>query len=408
MILKNQIKLAYLSLLSGIALADTIFTSGEDINYCSSFQVKKLKDVTIAFRSTETTLTVRMNTTAKGYIGFGLSSSNMMEGTEAVIGRGPDNDVSKYQLFSYGAMRLESGKQTLMNTTFVQNEGGSFLEFTKLLEDGGVVADKHIIDGNGTNSFIWAVGRDDQLQFHKAFGSLELTLSPFCTEGVGDVEVIIVERKDYKTFYVVHGLLAFLAFALFMPIAITASRARSLFDFEFQKKKAWYVIHSKLNALAYILTVVLFALAFSATGKKGKDHFSGSHEKIGLVVMILMTLQVVAGVFRPDAHAPSKEDKSSTPKIEETSRCSSYEVESEMIPEEGKEPEVRLIRKLWQKSHILMGITTLGCGIYQLHSGATLYETLFFASNLVIVVWIALGCIFAVLAGTIGYSMRIK
>jgi len=406
-----MIKLLFLSILSAASSSENIFTTGEDNTFCSLFRVKRLRDaftntnVTIAYRSTNTTLTVRMNTTAKGYIGFAHSSNQLMEGSEAVIGFDPNsNNAKKFRLGSYFAEELGAEQQTLMNTTFLQNEDGGYLEFTKLLEDGDDVADKKIIDGSGPNDFIWAVGRNNNLQFHQAFGTLELTLSPFCTgEEVDDGEVLVVVKpEDYKTFFVIHGMLAVLAFGLFIPVAVTASRARSLFDFEFQKKKAWYVIHSGLNTLAYMFTVILFALVCYAYQKKEKEHFKTTHEIVGLITFILMTLQVVAAVFRPDAHPPSKKVVVSTV-YEDSQEDSQFESEKET-----EEQKVRLVRKIWQKSHILVGVGTLGCGLYQLHSGLTLYQTLFLAQNLVTSLWVTLGCVFAILAATIVHSMRTK
>lgn len=321
-----------------------------------------------------------------------------MEGTEAVIGT-PD-DVSKYTLGSWFALlQMDEQRQaTLTNTSFKQDESGSVLEFTKLLRDGDEnLADKRVINGFGTNKFIWALGNDgNQLQFHRAFGSLQIPLSPYCTE---DVDAIVDRIDTYEVFFAVHGILAILAFGVIMPIAITASRARSLLNFEFQKKKAWYVIHTKMNSLSYTLTIVLVGLVVVAHGKKGKAHFKGTHEVVGLVTLLLMTVQVVAGVLRPNPYPPTKEV--------ETEVDTAGNLTDE-VTQVQTEPKVRLVRTVWQKSHIVMGISTLGCGIYQMHSGVKLYSTLFRTKSYVGALWGVLGSVFFLLAATIVYSKRRK
>ena len=236
-----------------------------------------------------------------------------MEGNEAVIGRLDEDGkavVKKHTLGSYFVTDiLESERQkTLTNTSFVQNDTGSVLEFTKPLVDG--LGGRHDIDGNGTNRFIWAVGKDHNLRYHRAFGSLQLTLKP-CTEVTSDDDlgdgIVVGKTITYEKLFFLHGLLAIVVFGVFMPVAISASRARSLLQYEFRSKRIWYVVHSYLNTLGYILTLVLVGLVVYAYHQKKKEHFgagesSSNHEVVGLVTVLLMSVQVVGGVLRPDAH----------------------------------------------------------------------------------------------------------
>jgi len=394
-----------------------------------------------------------------------------MEGTEAIIGI--PGDVSKYTLGSYFAKLVGDTERqaTLRNTSFVQDEDGSVLEFTKLLKDissgGGVANDRYNIDGFGLNKFIWAVGNDNRLDYHAAFGSFPLELDPYDCEDDG-VEIIPDRIQNYKLLFALHGIFAILAFGIFMPLAITASRARNLLDFEFRKKKAWYVLHTSLNSLAYGLTCVLVLLVMVAYSKKGKDHFNGSkHEIVGLVTFLLMTVQVVAGVLRPDPYVtppPPPPGSSSTsslpsekvvhneppPQLPTNTNATADDVsysdslsgemmkienEARMAKEKGIElietddvtsigdteektsstqeqqpPKVRLVRTIWRRSHVVMGISTFGCGIFQMHSGVTLYSTLFQSGSKTYIglLWGLLGFVFLSVTVTIVHSKMKK
>jgi len=430
--------------------------SDEDNGQCSKFTVfDKASDITLRYRSTPTTLTVRLETKLKGYIGFGLSPGGMMEGTEAVIGGilGPSDDgatygteVSSYSLTSYAVRRMlesDAGGGRLHNTTYVQGEEGSVLEFTMALRHDGVIeldadgnttvaAHKHDIDGEGPNRFIWAVGYDNRPQYHQAYGAFTITLSPCTAEDPGEPQQVIIETsRTYELLFAMHGALATIAFGILLPIAVTASRARTLLDFKFRDKQAWFVIHSCLNTLAFGMTIVAVALAVTAYVKKGKGHLeNNAHERVGAVTVVLMTVQVIAALFRPDAVGKVKEVKGEEPvgsadcgapvggksyegqqtSMDDTSEdAGAREVSSTDVVKVDDPPapqKIRMVRTVWQRSHVVMGIATLGCGLYQMHSGLELYAKLFGSRNMTTMLWVVLGCMFLVSGGMIGYSKR--
>jgi len=378
-----------------------------------------------------------------------------MEGTEAVIGA--PGDVSTYILGSYFANKVVAenggvGGEVLWDTSFVQGEEGSVLEFTKLLkedrsDDTGVATtnDRYAIDGFGPNKFIWAVGLTNDLNYHAAFGSFELSLNPNDDCGEEAPEITIDTIRNYQLLFILHGIFAVLAFGIAMPLAITASRARNLFDYEWRKKKAWYVLHTCMNSVAYGLTVVLVVLVVVAYEKKGKDHFKvgvggeSKHEIVGLVTLLLMTVQIAAGVLRPDPFLPlpppitttttateaeiepatrntiassSRDDVSYTDSLSgemaQIDNEATTSTTTTMAVDNNKTLQVRMVRTIWQKSHIVMGISTLGCGIYQMHSGVKLYSILFQSNqeSYVGTLWGLLGFVFLCVVGTILYSRK--
>ena len=110
--------------------------------------------VVLKYKSTETTLTVQLSSTSKNWLAFGLSPDGLMKDRTAVMGGGTYNiEVGKYDLYNRGVRKAPEERQTLIDSTFQQGDGGSVLTFTKLHIDG---SDDEIISV-GKNRFIWAM-----------------------------------------------------------------------------------------------------------------------------------------------------------------------------------------------------------------------------------------------------------
>ncbi|KAL3789171.1 hypothetical protein HJC23_012260 [Cyclotella cryptica] len=128
-------------------------------------------------------LCARFESLTTGWIGFGINPSGVMVGAEAVIGIPANNTVKKYILFAEdisGVVAMDEEKQTLMDTSITQDgEGRTTMSFTKYLFE-----DRYgIIPSDFINSFIWATGSSNQLDYHGgnrgSFGlNLLTTLSP--------------------------------------------------------------------------------------------------------------------------------------------------------------------------------------------------------------------------------------
>lgn len=139
------------------------------------------------------TISIKIIYQGVGWLGFAVSPSGSMVGSDAVIGlprEGYYGNVSKYHLtFDGGApgyQLLGEEQQTLMDTEIWQDGATTILEFTRFLYEEGEVA----IDGMGYNDFLIAHGTTtgNELGYHGPDGrsAFNLTLSPCIPEEVED------------------------------------------------------------------------------------------------------------------------------------------------------------------------------------------------------------------------------
>lgn len=172
------------------------------------------------------TMSVRLVYPGRAWLGFAVSPNGLMVGSSAVIGLPPEynetllmdgyvsmGNVSQYSLtFDDEAPGyLLDDNQALMDATVTQDENYTILEFTRYLEQDGVVP----INGTGFNYFLVAHGTDrgNMLGYHGPSGrsSFNLTLSPcvvaipelfdevvpfFDEEGVGSETPALGEPSD--------------------------------------------------------------------------------------------------------------------------------------------------------------------------------------------------------------------
>lgn len=113
------------------------------------------------------TVTIEATLTGLSWIGIGWSPNAKMVPGFAVIGN--DEEILKWDMFAYstdlsGLERVPQERQTLLGTSFVQNETHSILRFTKILQEEGELA----LNGGGRNLIIWAHGllNDNTIGYH--------------------------------------------------------------------------------------------------------------------------------------------------------------------------------------------------------------------------------------------------
>ena len=238
-----------------------------------------------------------------------------MEGTLAVIGttaattattNNNNDNVQLYSLTKGWVEVVDSSKQTLVESSFTQDENGSVLQFTQLLNDGVYAP---TINGNGRNMFIWSIGRNNNIQNGHSLtgdyhGSIVLDLTPCVDDGTdeGGNGGFVVTTKNDRQLFALHGKLAIAAFAALMPLAVIIALLRKQLTHTILcNKQAWIVIHTALNTIAYLITVGVFALSIVAMRQSGGEHFHNAHSIVGLIVFILVTVQVVLAFVRPSA-----------------------------------------------------------------------------------------------------------
>lgn len=166
--------------------------------------------------------------------------------------------------------------------------------------------------------------------------------------------------------WLAHGILAFVAWGVLIPFAINSSLFRSLLPNQ-GSSSLWFNLHRAFNTTAFALLIALFSIAVTVTAKEGRQHFINNHEKVGLFIFIMTTLQVGGGVFRPHLPPPGsiKEEKTT-------------------------------VRKRWEGGHRLSGVALLSCGFWQMQEGFKLYVIKYAVSEdierkVVIAYWVWIG-----------------
>jgi Eukaryotic cytochrome b561 len=348
-----------------LALAGAIQAQNATLN-CSNFQSSYRFDgipLTIDYVVTADgtpqggILKAQVNYEGQGYVAAGFSPDGRMGGSLAVIGL-PEEPLSasnpgKYDLVTYGATL--SDQQTIFDAAIVQNDTHSVLTFSKFLKESGELE----LSATGRNYVLVAAGISNALGAHKYRASVAFTFQP-CQEGqvasssVAPAAAAVVSIDDKQGLFKAHGVMAILAWGVLAPLAIANSMCRHWIP----GQGLWFQLHRGLNMLVLLFTIVSFALVVKAINDTDGDdasHFQtdsgaiGKHPLIGLVVMILVVVQSIAGILRP--HAPKKGEK------------------------------VPAIRVLWEYGHRLCGMALLAMGWYQCHSGLVLYAERFANDN---------------------------
>jgi len=152
---------------------------------CSQYQVTRQLDPLLTLDYVvnvdddgKGTFRCRMTLEGLSWIGFGHSEGGMVPG-QSVVG----SDVGVFKYFHTGKSPESVNPtlaQTLTDTTFVQNETHTVLEFTKLLVEEGELPIKI-----GMNNFIYARGISNTLGFHRLGGYGN---APFEIQACGTVE----------------------------------------------------------------------------------------------------------------------------------------------------------------------------------------------------------------------------
>jgi len=249
-----------------------------------------------------------------------------------------------------GVVLMPESEQTLIDASVEVVDGQTVMKFTKIMKESGGIQIT-----SGENKFLWAYGSSNTLGHHSARSPFDLNLS----SGLAS-EVVV---PNYSV-WLGHGVMAFLAWAVLVPISANASLFRGLLP----KGSLWFNLHRSFNTAAFALSIALFSIAVSYTTKERRGHFSSSHGRIGLVMFILMTIQMLRGIFRPRLTYP------------------------------GSVKAKTKWRKGWEIGHRLLGTVLLSCGFWQMSSGIKSFSNNYSVSasneqNLLIAYWVWVGAI---------------
>lgn len=306
----------------------------------------------------------------------------MMVGSVGIIGRNDQggSSVQKYDLTSLEPTGVVlHAEQTLLDAIFVSDETtGSVMNVTKLLTDGEEVIPPQTPKVNDEETkingvkFIWAVGFDPYVIGHQLSGSVILTLDP-CGDG-GSAQV--TTATPYSKAMKVHGIIATVAFGALAPLAMLASTLKSFLDFTFMGQKAWIVLHGGLNFLSLILGAAALGVAIKAKNDQDYSHFAHPHEKAGLILFLIFTLQVINGALRPKPVQKSKSKPSmhsSSDGFTDGSALEVVEYSSDEMDVPGKPSKWRIV---WERMHKVTGLAIVALTLYLLNSGLGSYQAL--------------------------------
>lgn len=302
-------------------------------------------------------LHVQMKHLGQAWLGWGIAddAEGKMIGTNAVIGRpaltAADGEVPlKYFLSKKeqgGIYPLPQNKQTLIGASLTQNDEETVLRFTKKLDE----TDENVISKTNMTTIIFAIGEGNIMTKHKFSDSFSLALHS-CPLEVHEV----VDKVVYKTAWTFHGIFGTMAFALFLPISVSSAFLRQLLP------TSWIYLHAYGNLLTLAFTLICAFIAITTFSSSGNSHFTESHHKIGLSLLILASIQVLNGLLRPN-------------------------------PFEEKQ------RRLWIVFHRVLGTAILCLGLFQVGDGLNMFAEDYNSVNLAPLYFVALAIFTVIIFG---------
>jgi hypothetical protein len=205
----------------------------------------------------------------QGWIGFGYSANGQMVPGFSVIGLpGLPNSATnpgKYIMAQQypgpgGVYLMDNSMQTLTNASVTTNATHTIMQFTKRLEETGVLT----INGQGSNNFLVAYGdTTNVLTYHVYRNSFVIRLQP-CVKGAvasasssssTSTMIMVVGTTLKKQLWTAHGVFAAVAWGVLAPIAIGASLLRKFF-IQCGVPALWYVTILLFKKLFFINALV--------------------------------------------------------------------------------------------------------------------------------------------------------
>jgi len=278
------------------------------------------------------------------------------------------------------------------------------------------------VGGGIQNNFIWAVGNGNSLGYHAVRSTFSAAL-----EASGPPPEVVIGSSvvPNKGSWAVHGTLATVAWGLFAPLAIASSLCRTIVPNK-GGGALWLKIHIFLNMMCIVMTMIVFFTALSTTGKSGSGHFNGTHQKVGLSIVVLSIFQVLGGFFRPHPpHPPSSsaadhDDDKPVKKEDEETVVVDAEKQEEVDVDQLMEEETAAAsaaadaaaaskkssaRVAFEIGHRVMAGVLLGLALYNIDEGLRLYALRY--SNVEdyrMVYWVMVGSLFGMIAVTSVYT----
>lgn len=335
--------------------------ASDDIDYEKMIQLKSKVKFYWTLDKENDLLKAQLKHLGNSWLALGVAENEngRMVGADAIIGRPAlslaDGEAPlKYHLYSKqqnGIVPMKASKQTLMDAFLLQDDDETILQFTKRLEE----QDENPISKTDATTFIYAVGATNILSYHSYAESFNIDLTSCPIESN-------IRSASFKSSWIAHGFFASLAFAIVMPISISSAFLRQLIP------SSWIYLHVYGNLLMFALILVTVFIAISNMSMSGDQHFTESHHKIGLTLLILSFIQVMNGVFRPNKGYSQ-------------------------LPYERKQ------RESWKLFHRSLGITLFCLGLFQVGDGLNMFSQDYGSINLAPVYFVCLTIITIIVLG---------
>ncbi|KAL7551297.1 hypothetical protein ACHAWF_017576 [Thalassiosira exigua] len=354
---------------------------------------------------------VQMRYHGLAWLGLGVSSEGKMVGSRAVIGQPGISDPATYYLGGKDVSSVKvRGEHHLDGASIEFVDDLTVMEFTTKFSNFVSRGQPAGIGLGGPSTFIWAHGNDGEtdLNYHgpgnKAFYKIENLMGAApetqSANSMSTEETISATRA----LWVAHGVMAFLAYGICMPVAITAAILRDcivpdvLKGFVNKISQRWMYIHVGLNTLTYILTLAVFSVAVSTINIEKSSHWEHGHSKMGLAIFMLVSCQVIGGYFRPSAAS----DRGGGENGQEENGEGGIRNE-DSIGDFNPKHMKSTMRQIWELLHHLFGIALFFFGVWQMYKGIELYRQRYSKSvsqPRFYVLWMAL-CIIVIMGGTL-------
>lgn len=247
---------------------------------------------------------VQVTGSTAGWLGIGFSEGatvSMTGGTgggcDAFICS--DGEVKRYWMTSYSE---PSGGVSVPGASCSVLSGQTVMRFQRAV--AAQTATEIPVTAGTDQMVIWAFGSSAALSYHQSnrggsmvdFATLEAT-------GVS---------KEVSAVLYLHLIFMAISWGTLLPWGVAiANRTRSVSN---GRPGAWFQWHKKLQMLGWLVQLVGFAMAVWHVQENGA-HFSGLHQIIGLVVVILGTSQPFNALLRKSCAHPHPGEKKTTGRV---------------------------------------------------------------------------------------------
>ncbi|KAL7527747.1 hypothetical protein ACHAXR_003523 [Thalassiosira sp. AJA248-18] len=333
------------------------------------------------------------------WLGIGVSLQGKMVGSHAVIGQPGKSEPKTYYLDGKEKEYIKpTQKQLLEDTSIEFIDDFTIMEFTTTFFNWGTQSplgsEPMGISLTNPSTFIYAHGSEGEttLAYHgpnsKSSHTIENIMSLSTSKEQSFNHMILQENiTSTKKKWMVHGIMAFLAWGVLAPVAITAAILRDCNVPDCFKgieskisKKMWLYIHIGLNTANAVFTLILFSIAVSTINFEAGFHWEHAHSKMGLALFIIVSFQLLGGYLRPSsATLPS----SGTQNPEEDGEGGTSNEDS--IQDSKSMPTKSTLRQTWELLHSLLGIALFLFGVWQMYGGIELYHVRYENSNFAVI-----------------------